>query len=181
MNGKGLNTVTTEIRRCAYEDLALLRQIGIETFRETFLEQNSPEQLAAYLETAFKPERLEQEWSDPNSEIYLMFASGEAAGYLKVNAGDAQTERMGEEALEIERIYVRRKFHKRGLGKQLMDKAVEIASARLKKKVWLGVWEMNGGAIAFYEKQGFEQTGTHVFQLGDEAQTDLVMTRTISR
>nr|WP_254639610.1 GNAT family N-acetyltransferase [Cohnella sp. GbtcB17] len=161
--------------------MAQLRQIGIETFRETFLEQNSPEQMAAYLETAFNPERLEREWSNPDSEIYLIYADGEAAGYLKVNAGNAQTERMGEESLEIERIYVRQKFHKRGFGKQLMDKAMEIASARLKKKVWLGVWEMNDGAIAFYQKQEFVQTGTHVFQLGDEAQTDLVMTRTIAR
>lgn len=60
-----------------------------------------------------------------------------------------------------------------------MNKAIEIASDRHKKKVWLGVWEKNEGAIAFYQKMGFVQTGTHVFRLGDEEQTDLVMTRSL--
>lgn len=171
--------MTIRLKKCAHEDLTLLQEISKETFYETFYDQNAPESIEAYLEEAFKPDRLERELSNPMSDFYVVEVDGEAAGYLKVNADDAQTERMGTDSLEIERIYIRKRFHKRGLGQYLMNKAIEVASDRHKKKVWLGVWEKNEGAIAFYRKMAFVQTGTHVFRLGDEKQTDLIMTRTL--
>ena len=98
---------------------------------------------------------------------------------MKVNTNDAQTEKMGNESLEIERIYIRNKFQKQGLGKYLFNKALEIAKERNEKKIWLGVWEKNENAIAFYHKMGFVQTGAHSFYMGDEEQTDFIMTKTL--
>lgn len=86
---------------------------------------------------------------------------------------------MGAESLEIERIYIKKKFQKHGLGKYLLNKAMEIAMERNKKKIWLGVWEKNENAIAFYKKLGFVQTGAHSFYMGDERQMDFIMTKTL--
>lgn len=86
---------------------------------------------------------------------------------------------MGEEALEIERIYIRNNYQKHGLGSLLLNKAIEIAMECNKKKIWLGVWEKNKNAIAFYKKKGFVQTGKHSFHLGDEEQTDFIMTKAL--
>lgn len=86
---------------------------------------------------------------------------------------------MDKDSLEVERIYIRRPFHRLGLGKKLIEKAVEIAAEKNKRKLWLGVWEQNGNAVAFYTKLNFVQTGTHSFYMGDEEQTDLIMTRII--
>ncbi|WP_458119510.1 GNAT family N-acetyltransferase [Paenibacillus sp. Z6-24] len=86
----------------------------------------------------------------------------------------------GDEALEIERIYVRSSFQKQGIGKHLFDKAIDIAVQNGKAAVWLGVWEKNENAIAFYQRQGFVQTGAHSFYMGDEEQTDFIMVKDLS-
>ena len=101
------------------------------------------------------------------------------AGYLKVNISHAQSEEMGNEALEVERIYIKNTYQKHGLGKRLIHKAIEIAMELNKKNIWLGVWEKNVNAIAFYEKMGFVKTGTHSFYMGDEEQTDYIMLKTL--
>jgi ribosomal protein S18 acetylase RimI-like enzyme len=135
--------------------------------------------MKAYVEKAFNLEQLEKEVLHPNSQFYIIFVKNELAGYLKVNTSNAQSEEMGEEAIEIERIYIINTFHKQGLGKQLLNKAIEIAEEQNKKKIWLGVWEKNENAIAFYKKLGFVQTGAHSFYMGDEEQTDYIMVKTL--
>ncbi|MFG6117791.1 GNAT family N-acetyltransferase [Thalassobacillus sp. B23F22_16] len=165
------------ISKCTVEDVFQLREIGYETFRETFEHQNSPEDMDAYLEKAFTLNQLEKELSNVSSRFFLVYFNGQVAGYLKVNVGEAQTEDMGEDALEIERIYIKNKFQKHGLGNRLLNKAIDIARDHNKQKIWLGVWEKNENAITFYEKMGFIQIGAHSFYMGDEKQTDLIMTK----
>ncbi len=171
--------MTINIKKCTFEDLPLLQEVGYETFNETFKDQNSPENMNTYLESAFNLNQLEKELSNTSSQFFFVYFNSEVAGYLKVNINDAQTEEMGDESLEIERIYIKGKFQKHGLGKFLFNKAMEMAIECNKKKIWLGVWEKNDNAIAFYKKMGFVQTGTHSFYMGDEEQTDLIMTKTI--
>ncbi|WP_055108178.1 GNAT family N-acetyltransferase [Paenibacillus ihumii] len=171
--------MTVNIKKGTLADLGLLQEISVKTFNETFKSQNSPENLKAYMERAFNLKRLEEELSNLSSEFYLIYANEEIAGYLKVNINDAQSEQMGNDSLEIERIYIVSKFQQHGLGKLLLDKAVEIAKEHNKKKVWLGVWEQNKNAIAFYKKMGFVQTGAHSFYMGDEEQKDYIMTKII--
>ncbi|WP_282142529.1 GNAT family N-acetyltransferase [Cytobacillus oceanisediminis] len=169
--------MTINMKKCTLEDLSRLQEISYETFNETFKEQNSPENMEAYLEKAFNLKQLETELSQRSSQFYFVEIEGETAGYLKVNTDEAQTEEMGDEALEIERIYIRSPFQKQGLGKYLFNKALEVAMEQNKKKIWLGVWEKNEKAIAFYKKMGFVQTGAHSFYMGDEEQTDFIMAK----
>ncbi|MFO7318020.1 MAG: GNAT family N-acetyltransferase [Bacilli bacterium] len=168
-----------KIKKCTLEDMETLQKVGRETFYETFKDQNSPDNMKAYLEKAFNPVQLERELSNIHSHFYFVYVQDEVAGYLKLNIHDAQTEEMGDESLEIERIYIRKKYQKFGLGKALLNKAIEIAKALDKKKIWLGVWEKNENAIGFYEKMGFVKTGSHAFYLGDEEQTDYIMVKTL--
>ena len=167
------------IKKGSLEDSRELQTISIETFTETFKDQNSPEHLNAYLERAYNLNQLEQELADLSSHFFFVYFNQEVAGYLKVNADNAQTEAMGSDSLEVERIYVKKKFQKHGLGKLLLNEAIAIALKQKKKKIWLGVWEENGNAIAFYQKKGFAQTGSHSFYMGDDEQIDLIMTKTL--
>lgn len=171
--------MTINIKKCTLEDSRKLQEISYETFNETFKHQNSPENMNAYLERAFNLKQLEKELSIVSSQFLFVYFNNEVAGYLKVNTNDAQSEEMGDESLEIERIYIMNKFQKHGLGKYLINKATEIAMERKKKKIWLGVWEKNETAIAFYKKMGFVQTGAHSFYMGDEEQMDFIMTKTL--
>lgn len=171
--------MTVNIKKCMLEDVQILQAISMETFHDAFKEQNSPENMNAYLEKAFHRNQLESELANPSSQFFFVTVDNEVAGYLKVNTDDAQSEKMEDPSLEIERIYLKTHYQKQGLGKLLLNHAVEIAMAQKKKNVWLGVWEKNDNAIAFYEKLGFVQTGTHAFYMGDEEQTDYIMTKTL--
>ncbi|AZU60719.1 GNAT family N-acetyltransferase [Neobacillus mesonae] len=171
--------MSTILKKCSLEDLLKLQEISYETFTETFKDQNSPENLSAYLERAYNLKQLEKELSNISSQFFFVYFNDEVAGYLKVNTNDALSEEMGDESLEVERIYIRSKFQKHGLGKYLLNKAIEIAMERNKKKIWLGVWEKNENAMAFYKKMGFVQTGAHSFYMGDDEQTDIIMTKTL--
>mgnify|MGYP005754812427 CR=1 FL=1 len=146
------------IKKCNFEDLQILQEISIETFNDTFKDQNSPENMKTYLEKAFNLKQLEKELSNLSSQFFFVYFNNETAGYLKINTNEAQSEKMGEEFLEIERIYIRNKFQKHGLGKYLLNKATEIAIECKKTKIWLGVWEKNENAISFYKKMGFFQS-----------------------
>lgn len=168
-----------EIKKCTIEDSRQLQEISYETFNETFRKQNSPENMNAYLESAFNLNQVEKELDTISSQLFFVYYNNDVAGYLKVNTNDAQSEEMDDESLEIERIYIKNKFQKHALGKYLLSKAIEIAMEESKKKVWLGVWEKNENAIAFYKKMGFIQTGAHSFYMGDEEQIDFIMTKTL--
>lgn len=167
------------IKKCTLEDLRKLQEISYETFNETFKHQNSPENMEAYLEKAFNLEQVEKELSNTSSHFFFVYVDNEIAGYLKVNTDDAQSEEMGDESLEIERIYIKNNFQKHGLGKYLFNKAIDMAMEHNKKKIWLGVWEKNENALIFYKKMGFIQIGAHSFYMGDEEQVDFIMVKTL--
>ena len=167
------------IKKCSLENASELQKISIETFTETFKDHNSPEHLNEYLEKAYNLDALKQELANPTSHFFFIYWDQEIAGYLKVNMDEAQTEAMGSGSLEVERIYVKKQFQKHGLGKALLNKAFEIALDEKKQAIWLGVWEDNTNAIAFYQKKGFVQTGSHSFFMGDDEQVDLIMTKVL--
>ncbi|WP_121662110.1 GNAT family N-acetyltransferase [Metabacillus litoralis] len=172
--------MTINIKKCTLEDLRTLKEISYETFNETFKHQNTPENMNAYLEKAFNFKQLEKELATISSHFFFIYFNHDVAGYLKINTNDAQSEEMGDHSLEIERIYIKRKFQKHGLGKYLLNQALEIAVELNKQNIWLGVWEKNENAIGFYKKMGFVITGSHSFYMGDEEQQmDLIMTKTL--
>lgn len=150
--------MTINLKKCTIEDLPVLQKISYETFNETFKHQNSPENMNSYLERAFNLKQLEKEILNISSQFFFAYFNNEIAGYLKINTNDAQSEKMGDESLEIERIYIKNKFQKHGIGKYLFNKAMDMAVESNKQKIWLGVWDKNENAIAFYEKMGFIQT-----------------------
>ena len=171
--------MSIEIKKVKHKDLELLREISIETFTDTFAAQNSAENMKNYLERAYNHKQLESELANNFSQFYFVYLDNELAGYLKVNINEAQSEKMPEDTMEVERIYIRTNFQRKGLGKYLINKAIEIATTLNKKSIWLGVWEKNNNALTFYKKMGFVQNGAHSFYMGDEEQIDVIMTKTL--
>jgi ribosomal protein S18 acetylase RimI-like enzyme len=165
------------LKKCGTEALADLQAIGIETFTDTFAAHNTPEDMHSYLDKAYDPEKLKAELSTEGSIFYFLYDGEELAGYMKFNIDAALTEDMGADSLEVERIYIRPAFKRKGLGRLLIDKAIEIARTQGKQLIWLGVWEHNVNAIAFYEKMGFVHNGSHSFFMGEDEQTDFIMTK----
>ncbi|MBM6614842.1 GNAT family N-acetyltransferase [Desemzia sp. RIT804] len=172
--------MTIEVRQCTLEELSLLQKISIETFRDTFQDQNTTEDLQNYLAKAYNIKQLKTELMNIDSEFYFLYSQNELAGYLKININEAQSEVLDKDALEVERIYIRAPFKKKGLGKILIQKATDRAQKYHRDKIWLGVWEHNHAAINFYKKLGFVQTGAHSFFMGDDEQIDFILTKELT-
>lgn len=163
------------LRKVTLSDIDQLQKIGRQTFFETFAESNTEENMKEYLDNGFSTEKLHSELSNLNSEFYFALEEDTVIGYLKLNFGESQTELKDDKALEIERIYVLKEFHGKKVGQLLYDKAIQVATETKAHYVWLGVWEENPRAIAFYKKNGFVEFDKHIFRLGDEEQTDIMM------
>jgi ribosomal protein S18 acetylase RimI-like enzyme len=168
-----------KIQKVIIDNLDQLQKIGRQTFFETFSAGNTEENMAKYLNEGFSIEKLTAELSDQNAEFYFALLNENVIGYLKLNFGSSQTELKDEKALEIERIYVLKAFHGKNVGQLLYNKAIQIASQKNATYVWLGVWEENPRAIRFYKKNGFVEFDKHVFILGNDAQTDIMMKLTL--
>jgi GNAT superfamily N-acetyltransferase len=167
------------IRRAGPADAGLLTELGARTFSETFAADNSPEDLAAYLAASFSPARQTAELADPASTFFIAEVGGLAAGYAHLHAGEPAGCVGGAKPVELVRLYVSREWLGRGVGEALMRACVDGARRAGHETIWLGVWERNGRAQAFYRKWDFRAVGEHVFQLGSDPQTDIVMERAL--
>lgn len=166
-----------EIKKVTIADIQDLQQISGETFSEIFGSQNSTENMEKFLNKAYAEEKLRSEIENKNSNFYFLIVNNQVAGYLKVNEGDAQTEQVADNALEVERIYLKQNFQHQGLGLILIKLAEELARKKNKANMWLGVWEKNYQAQAFYKKDGFKRVSQHTFVVGDDPQTDFILVK----
>ncbi|MDR6763497.1 ribosomal protein S18 acetylase RimI-like enzyme [Flavobacterium sp. 2755] len=163
------------INEITLDDIDQLQKIGRQTFYETFSEYNSEENMQSYLDEKFSKEKLTEELRNKNSQFYFAVLDNNAIGYLKINFGESQTELQDEKSLEIERIYVSKEFHEKKVGQLLYEKAIQTAQEKNADYVWLGVWEENHRALSFYKKNGFLEFYKHIFKLGNDEQTDIMM------
>jgi diamine N-acetyltransferase len=167
------------IRRASIEDAKLLAELGARTFAETFAKDNSPEDMAAYTVASFGVEHLTAELTDPSSLFFIAEVDGSAAGYAKIQSGEASGSVEGERPIELVRLYVLQEWLGRGVGQALMQRCVDEAREMGFQTIWLGVWERNHRAQAFYRKWNFYEVGEHIFQLGSDPQRDIVMQRAL--
>lgn len=168
-----------KIHQAGIDELEELQQISRTTFTETFSVHNSEENMRNYLRDNLSLEKLGEELNNPESSFYFAEMKDQVIGYLKLNVGAAQNEWKENTGLEIERIYVLKEYHGLTIGQLLFEKAISIAKSTEMQYVWLGVWEKNERAIAFYTKNGFKVVDQHLFKLGDDVQTDYLMKRTL--
>ncbi len=167
------------IRRAKPDDAALLAELGARTFSETFAADNTAENMAAYLGSSFNLVQQTDELADRAATFLIAEVGGVAAGYAKLHAGNPAEEIEGANPVELVRLYVSRAWLGRGVGEALMRACVDEAQQAGHETIWLGVWQRNARAQAFYRKWNFRAVGEHAFQLGEDQQTDILMERTI--
>ncbi|WP_242505331.1 GNAT family N-acetyltransferase [Bifidobacterium pseudolongum] len=177
---KGVDTMPM-IEMAQSTDVNTIRDLSIATFAETFASLNTEEDMEQYNERHFSTDELQREIDNPDSTFVVAKVDGVPAGYMKVNVGDAQTEEMLGNRMEVQRLYILRQYKRNGLGARFMHTAFDMARVQGKSVIWLGVWEHNDAAIAFYKRMGFVQFGSHDFVLGEDRQTDLLMEAAVDR
>ena len=168
------------IRRGTVDDAAMLSELGARTFAETFAADNTPEDLAAYMATSFNVAQQTAELNDPAATFLIAELDGHAAGYAKLHDGEPEQGVEGAKPVELVRLYVSREWLGRGVGEQLMRACLDQARQAGHETIWLGVWERNARAQAFYRKWNFRPVGEHEFRLGADLQRDILMERALS-
>ena len=153
----------------------MLSELGAKTFYDTFAKDNTPEDMALYLKNSFSPEIQFAELSTPENIFLILEGENAPIGFAQLIMDSREESIQGMKPLEVRRIYVAQEYVGKGVGKELMLASVEEARQRGCDCVWLGVWEKNSRAIAFYKKWGFQEIGTHVFKVGNDPQTDFIM------
>jgi diamine N-acetyltransferase len=156
-------------------DAVLLSELGARTFYDTFAKDNTPENIKQHLENSFSEQIQFNELSQPDIIFLIAENDHSPIGYAQLMIDGREESIKGEKTLEIRRIYVSQDYIGTGSGKELMDACLAEARQRGCDSIWLGVWEKNPRAIHFYKKFGFVEVGTHIFAVGDDPQTDLIM------
>lgn len=163
------------VRTCNVKDVETLVSLSIKTFRDTFDEFNTPQNMLLYINKVFTKKKIEQEMKEPGTVFFLAFDGRKAAGYAKIRSSQKATVLDKAGGLEIERLYAHRDYIGKRVGRILLQTCLAYAKKKGFKSLWLGVWEKNSRAIAFYEKHGFIRFGEHPFILGHDEQTDWLM------
>ena len=169
------------IRQAVAGDAKPLTDLAYTTFWDAFAAhpKNAPDDLNHYMRQAFNVEQITAELADEKSIFLLAEIEGELAGYSKLVVDTIEPGIAAERPVELSRLYSQQKFLGTGVGQTLMEACIERARNDGRDVIWLGVWEFNPRAQRFYEKNGFRIVGKHVFQLGSDPQTDLLMQREI--
>lgn len=168
------------IRPGTMADAVQLADLAARTFRDTFSDGTSAEDMAVHLAQAYGPEQQGRELADPAIVTLLCEARDQLVGYAQLRESPAPPCVSGDSPIELWRFYVDRQWHGKGVAQELMRRVDVHAHRRGANTLWLGVWEHNERAQAFYRKSGFVDVGAHVFVVGSDAQTDRIFARPIT-
>ena len=174
---KTLHPVT--IRLATIADAEFIADLSRHTFYDSFASQNTKENIDKFMNEQFTEEELIAQVGAPGNIFLMAYLDDEPVGYTRLCESENPPELGNIGAIEIVRIYTEQKTIGKGVGKALMVKCIEIAKEKNKQIIWLGVWEHNNTAISFYKKFGFEQFSSHIFMLGDDPQTDLLLRKNL--
>lgn len=168
-----------QIRLAEATEAELIAEISRETFYDTFAVHNTVADMDKFMAGQFSTEQLVEEFALAGHTFFLAWVDDLPAGYVFLK-NKAHPSLGSDSALEISRLYVRKAFIGKGIGKLLMLKAIEFAEQLQKEWIWLGVWEHNQTAIQFYKAFGYEKFAEHNFILGDDVQLDWLMKRRLT-
>lgn len=174
-----MNVSAVTLRHPVTGDTDRLVALAARTYYETFAAVNTPENMQAYLQSAFTAEQFKAEMADPDALFLIAESGARLCGYAKLLHGLPPECVTGENPVELVRFYLDRSWHGSGLASIMIEACLAEARQRGFKTMYLGVWEKNFRAQSFYKKWGFERVGEHIFQMGDDPQTDWWMTRQI--
>jgi ribosomal protein S18 acetylase RimI-like enzyme len=164
-----------QIREATIDDAALIADLSRQTFYDSFAADNTKENMDKFMNETFTRESLMKEVGAAGNIFLLAEQDGEVVGYARMRETTNPFLTNEGAAIEIARIYAVQRSIGKGVGSTLMKRCIEVAKQKNKHVIWLGVWEHNHKAIAFYTKWGFERFSEHVFMLGEDAQTDWLM------
>ena len=167
-----MTPIISQLLPAEYE---VILDIAPQAFMESYAHHNSEENMRKYMSQSFNPEQIKSELTDSRNYFFVAHLHNALVGYTKLRTSEAPEQLALQNPIELERIYVLKKYHDQKLGAALMSHAIQFAKEQAHQVLWLGVWQGNHRAVQFYQRWGFETFGTHEFMLGDDRQTDWLL------
>ncbi|MCW5911094.1 MAG: GNAT family N-acetyltransferase [Cyclobacteriaceae bacterium] len=164
-----------QVREAIFDKIPAMRHVAITSYTDTFADSNTPENLKAFFEATYNLPRFEQEFHEPGSKLYLAFDEDEVVGFVRLRKSDEVVSYLGENTIELQRLYVLTSAQGKSVGRLLMEQALQYAVSNQLTWIWLGVWEKNYKAQKFYSRWGFERFSEHTFWMGDDPQVDWLL------
>ena len=165
------------IREAVPAEASLIARLARQSFSEAFGDRNDPGDLACFLDSAYGVVQQSAELGNPSWTTLLAFQGDQAVGFAQLRRDSAEPCVASPKPVELHRLYVLQSHHGAGAGAALMQRVLDRARAEGFRSHWLGVWEHNARGLAFYRKWEFEEVGSHIFQVGSDPQTDLLLVR----
>lgn len=165
------------MRPLGVTDAPQLADFARRVFEDTFAADNDPDDLRVYLDRAFGASIQAAELAEADVEARVITVDGEWAAYTLVRHGVGHPLVTATHPLYLQRFYVDRRWHGRGVAPVLMDAVLQLAGAQQHDVVWLTTWERNGRALRFYARSGFDDVGGETFLLGTDLQDDRVLAK----
>jgi len=127
-----------------------------------------------FLDQYYSLPRIKAELEDASEQVYFAEDNGQPVGYIRfMESAVPFPMSPNSRSLELNRLYIVKAYQGKGIAATLMDFYMDYAKTQAYGLLWLGVWEHNYRAKAFYRKYGFGFTGErHPFPIGDTPQTD---------
>ncbi len=149
--------------------------VGAATFLESYAHMIGLADMIAHVGAKNSVEAHAAFLADPGSAAWLVSlpATDTPVGYALLTPPDLPIA-IEPDDIELRRIYILSKWQGRGLGGRLAAAAIDHARSIGKRRLLIGVYSGNGGAIGFYKRLGAEQIGTRRFQVGDAVFDDLI-------
>lgn len=166
-----------EIKEATLQDIPAMRTVAISSYADTFSASNTPENMEAFFKSAYSLDAFVKEFHEPNSRIYLAWETDQLVGFARMRECDEVKSLLGDNTVELQRIYVLTSAQGKSVGRLLMEAALAFAIQRKYDWIWLGVWEQNFKAQRFYKAWGFEKFSEHTFWMGDDPQVDWLLRR----
>lgn len=170
---------TFHIVPAIWKHYAVLAELGASTFYETFSEFHSAEDMDQYLTKTYALKQMELNTKTPGIHYFLAYGNGNELGYIKLIENIQMPELVGS-TIELEKIYIRKEALGSGLGEVLMNTAIQKATQLGFQNLYLGVWQENLRALAFYKKCGFAIFGKRNFKLGETICDDFLLVKQLS-
>lgn len=172
------------IQRADVSDVATLVDISRRTFADTFGHLYAPEDLAHHLNHAYTEAKYQTALTKQGGAAWLLqhdLKDGleQTVGFAFTGLCGLPHQDVSPNDHELKRIYLLGTHQNQGWGSRLFREAEQWMLAKAPSAIWIGVYSENTAAQRFYQRHGYEQVGTYLYEVGEARDLEFIMRKEI--
>ncbi len=155
-------------RLATADDALCIGALGTQVWLDTYATEGIRPALANVVLEHFSPHAVSVTLSQADVSVVVAERAGHLVGFAQIRLGVDHPHTNAEASAELERLYVQERFTGQGIGGALLTQSEDLACERGARVLWLTAWVRNTRALAFYPRQGYEDTGSTFYCFNNE-------------